>query len=259
MTSPTLAGRRIVVTRRPGQSDTLAALLGERGAEVIEVPAIEIVAAKDTAPLDRALRTLRYDWIVFTSPNAVNAVLGRMVVLGLEPRLCAAGPRLASVGPATSSALRSAFPRDPVSLEAEDAFRAGGLAERFRRERLAGARLLLPASSRARDELAEALAAQGAEVDRVVAYETIEPPDLARRVGACLDAGFDLVAFASPSAAGAFAAAAGGRAVGLPAVVIGPTTAEAARALGFEVKAVAQPSTIEGLVAAAERALTASY
>lgn len=255
-----LDGRRIVVTRRTGQAGTLVALLGERGAEVIEVPAIEISAAKDTAPLDSALQGLdRYDWIVFTSPNAVNAVLGRLLVLGLHPQLGAAGPRLASVGPATTSALGKAFPSDRVSVEAEEAFRAGGLAERFRSERLAGARVLLPASSRARDELAEALAAQGARVDQVVAYETVEPADLAERVRRCVDAGFDLVAFASPSAVSAFAAAAAERAAGLPAVVIGPTTAEAARALGFDVRGVAEPSTVEGLAAAAERALTASY
>ena len=83
----------------------------------------------------------------------------------------------------------------------------------------------------------------------------MEPADLGRRVDACLAEGFDLLAFASPSAVDGFARAAGERARGLPAVAIGPTTAVAARAAGFEVRAVAQPSTAEGLVAAALEAL----
>jgi uroporphyrinogen-III synthase len=92
-------------------------------------------------------------------------------------------------------------------------------------------------------------------VDVGVAYATVEPPDLAARAAAALAEGFDLLAFASPSAVESFAHAAGERARGLPAVAIGPTTAEAARAAGFEVRAVARPSTAEGLAAAAETAL----
>jgi uroporphyrinogen III methyltransferase/synthase len=257
MASLSLAGRRIVVTRRAGQASTLTALLRERGATVLEVPAIEIVAPRDKGPLDRALGSLeRYHWLVFTSANAVNAVLGRMVVLGLEPRLTTSGAKLGSVGPATTSALRSAFPADPVRLEAGAAFRAGALAEAFRSEAMTGKRVLLPSSNRARDELATALRTQGADVEVVVAYETIEPDDLRPRVQACLDAGVDLVAFASPSAVLTFTTAAAERAAGLRAVAIGPTTAESARAAGLDVRAVAEPSTVEGLVRAAELAFS---
>jgi uroporphyrinogen-III synthase len=252
-----LAGRRVVVTRRPGQSSTLAQLLAERGAAVIEVPAIEIRVPAEVAPLDEALRFLeRYDWVVFTSANAVNAVLGRIAVLGLEPRLGARGPRLASVGPATTAALRSAFPADRVALEPAADFRAAGLVAAFVSQGRVPGRVLLPSSSRGRDELAAGLRVLGADVEAVVAYETVEPADLRERVLACLASGFDLLAFASPSAVDGFVAAAGERARGLPAVAIGPTTALAARAAGLDVRAVAQPSTAEGLVAAAEAALS---
>jgi uroporphyrinogen-III synthase len=251
-----LAGRRVVVTRRAGQASTLAGLLAARGATVVEVPAIEIVAPADVGPLDEALRDLtRYRWIVFTSANAVNAVLGRLALLGLEPRLAARGPKVASVGPATTAALRSAFPADRVSLEPTADLRATGLVEAFAREGVSGSRVLLPSSGRAREELASGLRALGAEVDAAIAYETVEPADLRRRVDVCLAEGFDLLAFASPSAVDGFAHAAGERGRGLPAVAIGPTTAVAARAAGFEVRAVAQPSTAAGLVAAAEEAL----
>jgi uroporphyrinogen-III synthase len=260
----TLDGRRLVVTRRKGQASRLVDLLEDRGAAVLEVPAIEIVAPPDTAPLDAALEALeRYDWVVFTSANAVSAVLGRIAVLGLEPRLGARGPgsparegpRVASVGPATTAALRSAFPADPVSLEPEAGFRAAALVEALAKRGVRGTRVLVPGSTRARDELAAGLRGLGAEVDVVAAYATVEPPGLEEAVRGCLSAGFDLALFASPSAVEGFAGAAGARGRGLAVAVIGPTTEAAAGAAGMDVRAVASPSTAEGLVAAAERVL----
>jgi uroporphyrinogen-III synthase len=262
----------VVVTRRSRQSSRLVELLVDRGAAVLEVPAIEIVAPPDSAPLDEALAALaRYDWVVLTSANAVSAVLGRMAVLGLEPRFAArrpgssartsrgssarAGPRVASVGPATTAALRSSFPDDRVVLEPGLDFRAAALLDAFAREGVAGSRILVPASSRARDELPRGLLGLGARVDVVAAYATVEPPGLAEAVLGTLDVGFDLALFASPSAVEAFAGAAGERARGLPVAVIGPTTEAAARAVAMDVRAVASPSTAEGLVAAAEHAL----
>ncbi len=251
-----LEGRRVVVTRRPGQASTLVTLLQERGATVVEVPSIELAPAPDPSALDEALENLgRYQWIVFTSANTVNAVLGRLALLGIEPRLSARGPKVAAVGPATAAALRQAFPEDRVALAPEDSFRGAAVAEAFAKKGVAGARVLLPGSSRARPELPAALRKAGAVVDVVVAYATLEPPDLGERVGRALAEGFDLAAFASPSAVESFAHAAGERAKGLRAVAIGPTTAEAARAAGFDVRGVARPSTAEGLTAAAEAAL----
>jgi uroporphyrinogen-III synthase len=233
-------------------------LLQERGARVIEVPSIDVAPPADSSALDDALRAPgRFQWLVFTSANAVDAVAARLEALGLPPRLTSHGPKLASVGPATTAALRSAFPDDLVALEPVQGFRASELARVFAREPMAGVRVLLPCSSRARDELPRELRALGAEVLAVVAYETVEPADLGRRVARCLEEGFDLVAFASPSAVEAFASAAGERVRGLPAVAIGPTTAEAARAAGLDVRAIAAPSTAEGLVAAAELVLAA--
>ena len=116
-----------------------------------------------------------------------------------------------------------------------------------------GAAILIPASSRAREELPAGLRALGAEVTRVAAYATVVPPGLGEAVEGCLRDGFDAATFAAPSAVEAFASAA--LSPGLPAVVIGPTTEAAAREAGFRVLATASPSTAEGLVAALERAL----
>jgi len=250
----TLAGRRIVVTRRPGQASTLVRLLEERGATVLEVPAIEIVPPADLGPLDAALGSLeRYDWVVFTSTNAVAAVIRRLMVLGLPPMIGSRGPRVASVGTSTTVAIRSAFPADTVALEPPVDHRAAGLVQAFAGRSCGGARVLVPASSRAREELAAGLRELGAEVDVVSAYATVEPEGLRERVAACLAEGFDAVAFASPSAVEAFAAAAGEASSGLPAAVIGKTTAAAARAAGLEVGATASVSTTEGLVEALQR------
>jgi uroporphyrinogen III methyltransferase / synthase len=260
----TLAGRRIVVTRRRGQSSRLVKLLEERGASVLEVPAIEIAPPPDTAALDEAVAALqRYDWVVFTSVNAVAAVMGRLVVLGLEPRLGArgpgawagTGPKVASVGSATTAALRSTFPGDRAMLEAGPDFRAAGLLEALGREGVQGARILVPTSTRAGDELPRGLRGLGARVDVVPAYATVDAPGLDAAVRGCLKGGFDLALFASPSAVEAFARAAAERGRGLAVAVIGPTTEAAARGVGMEVRAVASPSTVDGLVAAAERVL----
>ena len=259
-----LAGRRLLVTRGRGQASRLAELLAERGARVIEVPAIEITSPPDVGPLDEALAGLPgYDWVVFTSANAVSAVLGRLVVRGLPPRLAArapaagrvAGPRIATVGRATTAALRASFPEDRVALEPHADFSAGGLLAALGTEDLEGARVLVPASARSRDELPAGLRARGAEVDVVAAYDTVEPAGLAEAVGRALAGGFDLALFASPSAVESFVRAAGERAEGIPAAVIGPTTEAAARGAGMDVREVARPSTVEGLVEAAERAL----
>ncbi len=252
----TLAGRRIVVTRRPGQSSALVQALRDRGAEAVEVPAIETGPPEDPGPLDEALGRLeRYDWVAFTSANAVQAVRDRLIALGLPPAIGRRGPRIATVGASTSDVLRSAFPEEVVDLEPEGESRAAGLLRAFARVISAGARVLLPASRRARDELPRGLRTLGATVDVVEAYRTVEPPGLAEAVTRCLDEGFDMVTFASPSAVEGFVAAAGPRAAGLPAVVIGPTTETAARAAGLDVQAVAHPSSAEGLVAALERLL----
>jgi len=79
-----LAGKRVVITRAESQSATLAAALRAHGAEVVSLPLIQILPPLDYAPLDSALRSLStFDWLVFTSQNAVTAVAERLAVLGI--------------------------------------------------------------------------------------------------------------------------------------------------------------------------------
>ena len=114
----TLAGRRIVVTRRPDQASRLVGLLRDRGATVLEVPATAIGPPEDPRPLDLALRDLgRFDWVVLTSANAVTAVRDRLASLLRPARLGVGGAQIASIGPATTRAIREAFPDDTVALD----------------------------------------------------------------------------------------------------------------------------------------------
>ena len=244
-----LAGRRVLVTRGAGQSEGLVRRLRARGAEVVEIPTVAIAAPLDPRPFQDAARAIDgYDWLLLTSANAVQAVAG--AIGGRLPSTV----RLASAGPATTAAIRARLPGVPVTAEATSAFGGEGLARALALVDVAGSRMLFPVSDRSPAALAGALRARGARVDVVVAYRTAAPDDAGRRLREALAAGIDVVTFASPSAVEAFAGL-GDAARGVPAVVIGPTTATAAREAGLKVAATAGDATEEGLAGAVEECL----
>jgi uroporphyrinogen-III synthase len=245
-----LAGRRILVTRRPEQSVALTSGLTELGAEVVEVPLVAIAPAADPAALAAALARLDgYDWVAFTSANAVNALAD---ALAPARRALPPGLRVATVGPATSRSVRERLGTEPA-LEPSSDFRAEGLVRAFDAVELTGRRVLLPVSEAARDVLAEGLRARGAEVDVVAAYRTVTPAGAAEALARALREGVDLVTLASPSAVHALMEAPGAGAAGRAVAVIGPVTEHAARAAGLDVRVVAAPATAEGLIAAIRR------
>lgn len=243
-----LRGRRFLVTRRKEQSGGLGAMLQEAGAEVIEAPAIAIAPPEDPDVLRAALaRLAEFDWVVFTSANAVRAA-AEGAPAG------ARWPRLASVGPATTRAIEMALGRG-ADLVPEGELLAEELARALVREGMAGKRVLFPASDRARATLEQALRTAGARVERVVAYRTIMPAGADEALRAAVEQGFDLALFTSPSAVETVVGVLGERARGLPAGVIGPVTGAAAVASGLDVRVIAEPSTVEGLVESLARAL----
>lgn len=249
MTGGALAGRRVLVTRRWPE---LVAGVAALGGTAVEVPMIELRPPDDPAPLDDALGGLAgYDWLVFTSANAVEAVSSRMAALGVS---VPADVKIASVGPATTQAIFAAWPGVPVEVQPSAEFGGASLVAAFEGHELAGRRILLPVSDRAADTVERGLARRQARVDRIVAYRTTPSGSPERLLGE-LRAGVDALAFASPSAVEAFQAAVGEVGREVPVVAIGPTTAGAARSAGLNLAAMAEPSTVDGMLQALARAV----
>lgn len=247
-----LAGRRIVTTRdAPGRLD---AALTELGADVVHVPLIEIADAPDggAALADALTGALRgsYDWVVVTSRHGAARVVDALAEAG------AAAVRTAAVGTATAEVLATGTGR-PVDL-VPGVQRAAALVEAFAEAGAAqtgdGApnRILVAQADRAEPTLVDGLRRLGHDVDVVTAYSTRLREPTTVEVEAALAA--DAVAFASGSAAEAWAATIGTRTP--PAVcAIGPTTARAAAAHGIVVTAVADDHSVPGLVACLVEAL----
>lgn len=229
---------RVVVPRAAQQAGALSVLLRAAGIEAVEVPVIAIEEALDGgAALAAAVRDGRYDWVVVTSTNAAR----RIPVSGLS------GAKVAAVGPGTAEVLRS-------SGLAVDLVPARNVAEGLLEEMPDGpGRVLLPQGERARPVLAEGLRSKGWEVDAVVAYRTL--PVAPSRELLAVARGADGIAFTSASTVTSYIAAAGVDAVPGAVVCIGPVTAEAAADAGLSVAAVAEPHTLEGLVAAVKAAI----
>jgi uroporphyrinogen III methyltransferase/synthase len=239
-----LFGRTVVVTRAREQASSLVEHLQALGAATIEVPAIEIVDATDGGAALRvaAAQVGTYDWVVFTSANAVE----RFLTLLPDVRALA-GVQLAVIGPGTAAGVAQwrlrpdLVPERAVGEGLLEVFPAGP------------GRVLLPRAQVARDVVPDGLRAAGWEVDVVEAYRTVPatpPPELLDAVKAA-----DAITFTSASTVAHFVEAAGRDAV--PAVVacIGPITAEAAERLGLTVDVVAEEHSIDGLIAALTRRL----
>lgn len=244
-----LGGRSVLVTRAGKDAAALRAPLEALGATVLELPAIEIGPPEDMSGLDRALANLNgYAWTVFSSRNAVEAVLTRLAELGLEARFAG---QVAAVGPSTVRQLEErgvAVACMPQEANAEALVRA------LEAHGVAGKRILLPVGNIARPDLHDGVRAAGALVDQVIAYRTMQPTDVPGSVLEQLRRGeADVVALASPSAFRNLVSMLGSEAGRLERVhvaCIGPTTANAVRECGLSPAVVARESTIDGLVAA---------
>jgi len=253
-----LIGRRILVTRARHQAGQLSEKLRAVGAEVIEIPAIEIVSPDSYEPLDAALSNLsQFSWLIVTSANGAGAVRSRLDGLRLETARFA-HLQIAAVGSATAQALRemglqvAVTPREYV---AESLVEALG-------ERTRGQRVLLARAAVARDVIPNALRAQGANVDVVDAYRTVIPKDSVTAMRTILEQDGripDAAAFTSSSTVTNFIALLREAGIAAPAslraVSIGPITSSTLREQGWEPAAEADPHDLSGLVEAVMRAL----
>lgn len=232
----------MAVTRPAASAAPFAEALADAGAEPVVAPLIRIVGPADPRPLDEAAASLEeYDWLVFTSANAVASMgeaLGRVAASGGRSRRYVSGnasqPRVAAVGVSTAAAARDVgFEVATVPAEQVGAAVAGSMAAVAP---LAAARILWPRAEAARTMLGEALRTLGAEVTEIVAYRTMADASAAMVLSDLVRRGaVDVLTFTSPSAVSAYTSAGGSVAPVTVVAVIGPVTAHAARDAGLPV------------------------
>ena len=240
-----LFGRRIVVTRAREQAGVLTDLLRGLGAEVIELPTIEIEPASDFAALDRAVANLKdYDWLIFTSTNGVKFFLERLDagpsdLRSIQGRICV-------IGPATRDALECFHIK--VDVMAEE-YRAEGLLDALAVHDLEGARILIARAAVARDVLPAELSRRGAHVDVVEAYRTVAPAALPQHASDILARKPDWITFTSSSTARNFIDVVGAEALRNTRIAsIGPVTSATLRENGVDVTVEASVYTVTGIV-----------
>jgi uroporphyrinogen III methyltransferase / synthase len=251
-----LRGRRIVLTRPLAQSGDFEERVHALGGEPVVAAAIEIVGPESWTIADAALRRVgTYDWLAFTSANAVRMLVDRADAIGVA-RDQLRSRQLAVVGPATAAVVRTAL-RPPDFAPRVNT--AEVLGEEI--TDVDNTRVLLPRGSLADDALPATLRARGAFVDEIVVYRTVPGPGIPGIVADVRESGVDALLFASASAVRFVAdalvadtASTGLRRQRWPlAACLGPVTASAARACGFQSVIVADDATQNELIDAVAR------
>ncbi len=245
-----LNGLRVVVGRARPQASALSSVLQQQGAEVIEIPFIEIRGPKSFAPMDKALRNLKlYDWLIFTSVNGVDAVCDRLKELQLA---LPTHPKIAVIGPATRKRAEDLGLRVDIVPKQ---YVAESVVESLRR-RVKGKRILLARAKVARDIIPAELRKLGAHVDVVEAYETIVPESSRKKLNSIMRVGNrtpDVITFTSSSTVKNFVALLDDRieiSERVKFASIGPVTSRTLRESALRVDIEAAEYTIPGLVAA---------
>lgn len=256
-----LAGVRVLVGRARHQAGALSGELRQLGASVIEIPFIDIRKPRSFKPLDSSLKNLsRYEWLILTSANGVEAMWDRIRKLRLK-KSSLDGLRIAAIGPATKKAIEqhgiqvNVVPKEYI---AESVVRS-------LKGKVKGKRVLLVRAKVARDVIPNELRQAGAQVDVVEAYETVVPKASRGRLRRLLNNPNrrpHVVTFTSSSTAKNFAELLGSTQrnlssdrAGLRMASIGPVTSSTLRELGLKVDIAAKEFTIPGLVNAIRDAM----
>ena len=256
-----LFGKRIVVTRSREQASParsrasdLARQLAELGADVLEIPTISIKPPKKIGPLREAIEGMgTYDWLVFTSPNGVDAFFREFFQCHSDMRDLG-GVKVAAIGAVTAEKLADLH----LAVDLQPAeFTSEALLAEFRESvDCENLKFLLPRANLADERLARGIEELGGIVDDLDAYQTV--PDTEDRNGhraRLLSEGADMVTFTSSSTAANFCelidvAALSEKFPKMRFVSIGPQTTQAAVANGLPVAVEAKVHTIPGLVEA---------
>ncbi|WP_035274207.1 uroporphyrinogen-III C-methyltransferase [Desulfogranum japonicum] len=255
-----LFSKRIVVTRTREQASELVAKLEENGAACFEYSTIHIERVADYQPLDKALANIvSYDWILFTSINAIKYFFNHLHSTGRDSRSLA-GPKIAVVGKTTAEELgRYGIRADLLP----DTFTGEGLAQSLLESQVGkGSKILLPRALRASEVLPETLTDAGAEVDVVPVYQNVPPQGRKEELRQQLVQGdIDLVTFTSSSTVTNFITMVAPEdeeelkqlMQGVTIAAIGPITAETIREAGLQVHIQPERYTIADMVRAIVR------
>jgi len=246
-----LFGKRVVVTRTRKQAGALSSQLRELGADVFELPTIRIEPPTDLRAFAELVQDAHeYEWVVFTSPNGVNAFFELFYKIYDDAREI--GPaRIAAIGPGTAQRLREFHmhvdlqPEESVAESVVKAFQNQGSIE--------NTRVLIARAEKARDLLPKKLSELGAIVDEGLAYKTV--PETRDATGArrrLVEEGADLITFTSSSTVDNFMALNLAWPKGMQIASIGPITSKTAREHGLKVDLEAKRHDIGGLVEAIE-------
>jgi len=248
-----LSGQRVLVTRARRQASALSKLLLEKGAQPVELPAIDIRPADNSAELDTAIGHLPdYHWVIFTSVNGVDAFFTRLAALKLDSRALH-GRKIGAIGPATAAELEA------HGLKADycpAVYTGAGLVEGLKSLKISGQKFLLPRADIADAELSSGINSLGAKAYEVTAYCTVADRSAVEKAVKLIGEGeIDIITFTSSSTVSNLMSALG-RDAKLPAKVltacIGPRTMETAVRYGLKVDILAKEQTIPGLVTAME-------
>ncbi|PIE57289.1 MAG: uroporphyrinogen-III C-methyltransferase [Desulfobulbus propionicus] len=252
-----LFNKRIVVTRTREQASELVAQLEEHGAECFEYSTIHIQPIADHGSLDKELAVLdQYDWILFTSINAITYFFRHLQATGRDTRSLA-GPAIAVVGKATAEELGKYGIRADLIPET---FTGAGLAASLLESQVgSGSKILLPRALHASEVLPETLSDAGAEVQVVPVYQNVPPQGQKEELRAQLAQGnIDLVTFTSSSTVTNFITMVAPKdkeelrqlMQGITIAAIGPITAETIRKAGLQVTIQPKRYTIADMVRA---------
>lgn len=242
---PTLDGVRVALTRAIHQAEDLARPLRALGADVILVPVIAIEAVAHPEALRRAVAQCdEYDWIIFSSANAVSAFIAEL--LPRTPQNCKA--RIAAIGPATK---KMAEMRGFSVAVTPDRYVSEALVEALG-EDLRDQRILIPSAAITRDVIGPALRKRGAKVNIIEVYRNVIPPEAESKARAAFQDPYPhWVTFSSSSAVDNLLALIGRDAISRVKIAsIGPVTSATVRKHGLDVAAEANPHTVQGLVEA---------
>jgi uroporphyrinogen III methyltransferase / synthase len=256
-----LFGKRIAITRARDQAGVLREELAALGADVIEIPTIEIRPPASWEPLDSAIRRLEeFQYLLVTSANGVRNFLARLFACGRDVRALH-GLTIGAIGPATAAEFaRTGVKVDLVPKE----YVAEGLLAALGDRDLRGKAFLIPRAKVARDVVPRVLEERGARVEVVEAYQTVVPQVSSNELDRLLTPPLDAITFTSSSTATNFAKLVGeGRLEevlrGVAIASIGPITSQTLRQLGLTVTIEAEESTMGGLVVAIKRYFPKSH